>query len=195
MRRLCSPRRRPQEDSNRFPGHKTRRPDSFDRKSIAWTEYLTHFSLISRWNNWSDEEKAMQLAMSMTGDALAELSDLPNSVVADFDLLAMALSDRFELKERIMTFRCEFRQRKQKKGESPTEFSFALKKLISRAFPELDTKAKEILLIEQFMTGLGSLEVQRHVQLGHPKYLSQAVSLAEELEHLMLVIPIGSLYM
>ena len=48
IRRPCSPRRRPREDSHRFPGHKTRRPDSFDGKSMTWTEYLTHFSLISR---------------------------------------------------------------------------------------------------------------------------------------------------
>jgi len=166
--------------SNR--ANKFRKPEPFDGKSMSWSDYLTHFELIAKWNNWSHDEKAMQMAMSLTGEALAELSNLPQSVVTDFDTLTMSLANRFEPRERIMSARCEFRRRKQKKGETPTDFAFSLRRLMSRAYPQLDNQAKEIFLIEQFIAGLNSLELQKHVQLSHPLTLSIAVSAAEEIE-------------
>jgi hypothetical protein len=78
--------------------------------------------------------------------------------------------------------KCEFRLRKQGKGEAPTSFAFALKRLLARAYQEQDSQAREVIVIEQFLSGLNSIELRRHVQFGHPCTLNSAVSLAEEYE-------------
>ena len=44
----------------------------------------------------------------------------------------------------------------------------------------MDSDAREIIVIEQFVRGLGDLRMQQHVQFGHPQTIEQAISLAGE---------------
>ena len=161
---------------------KYHRPNSFDGKSTDWNEHLAHFELVSKWNSWNRDEMAMQLAMSFTGEALTELSQLPQSILNDYDALVITLTQRFSPKERTLAIRCDFRQRKCHQNESATEFAMALRKLVNQAYPNMDAQAKEVILIDQFISGLQTVEAQRHVQFGHPHTLNMAMSLAEEFE-------------
>jgi hypothetical protein len=50
------------------------------------------------------------------------------------------------------------------------------------AFPDIPYDAKEIHIIDQFIYGLGSQELKKHVEFKHPRTLDQAISFAVEFE-------------
>lgn len=90
------------------------------------------------------------------------------------------LTQRFSPHERELAFRCEFRNRKRNKGESVSDYGYALPRLGQKAFPLMPSSALESCIIEQFVHGLGNFEMQIHVQFFHPQTLDQAISSAVE---------------
>ena len=73
---------------------KERHPDKFNG-TIDLADYLNHFDRVARGNTWNREEKAMQLSMSLTGEAqgvcsfccifLLSVAEPPVSVTSVFD--------------------------------------------------------------------------------------------------------------
>ena len=57
--------RRPLQEENIRP---VVHPDKFDC-GIGWQDYLTHFELCADLNRWSEEQKAIYLAVSLRGAA------------------------------------------------------------------------------------------------------------------------------
>ena len=55
-------------------------------------DYLQHFERVATWNRWSPDDKAMQLAMALSGDARTILGDLPSWATNDYGPLVKALS-------------------------------------------------------------------------------------------------------
>ncbi|CAC5408205.1 unnamed protein product [Mytilus coruscus] len=89
---------------------------------------------------------------------------------------------RFCPPERETAYRCEFRNRKHNRDETAADYGYALKRLGSRAFPTISVMMRESLIVEQYISGLGSAELKRHVQFAHPTTLDRAISLAVEFE-------------
>ena len=50
------------------------KPEKYDG-TVDWSDYLKHFEKVVQWNGWSDNEKAAQLSMSLTGVACQAWSD------------------------------------------------------------------------------------------------------------------------
>ncbi|CAC5404154.1 unnamed protein product [Mytilus coruscus] len=71
---------------------------------------------------------------------------------------------------------------KRSRDETTADFGYALKRLGSRAFPTIPVMMRESLIVEQYISGLGSAELKRHVQFAHPTTLDRAISLAVEFE-------------
>ena len=161
---------------------KTLEPDSFDgsEKGPEVSEYLIHFEQIALWNRWSSDQKARMLTIKLKGEAQKLLSTLTSAQLGDFEILKQALFHRFSPKERQLAYRCEFRNRRKQKNENPVEFASALRCLGRKAYPDLSVEILEIHLVDQYVMGLGSLDLQKHVQLQHPKNLDHAVNLALE---------------
>ena len=95
--------------------------------------------------------------------------------LGNFEILKQALFHRFSPKERQLAYRCEFRNWRKQKNENPVEFASALRCLGRKAYPDLSVEILEIHLVDQYVMGLGSLDL---VQLQHPKHLDHAVNLA-----------------
>ena len=158
-------------------------PDKFDGEKIDWTDYLKHFETVSDWNNWSYREKGMQLAMSLRGQAQRVLGDLSfYGAVEDFDSLVKELTRRFSPVERETSYRLEFRNRFRQSQESVMQYGYALRRLASKAFPNIPNDCQEQWVLDQFVIGLNNHELKRHVQFGHPKNLNEAIALALEYE-------------
>ena len=157
-------------------------PDSFDgsEKGPEISEYLIHFEQIALWNNWTPDQKARMLSIKLKGEAQKLLSTLTITQLADYETLRQALVHRFNPKERQLAYRCEFRNRRRQKDENPVEFGSALRRLGRKAYPDTTVEALEVHLVDQYVMGLGSFDLQKHVQLQHPKNLEQAVNLALE---------------
>lgn len=165
---------------NRFRKHKE--PDVYNGDNVEWPDYVCHFEQVSLWNEWTDYEKATQLAMCLRGRAQRVLSELTNRELNNYFELKSALTQRFCPAERETAYRCDFRNRRRKSGESVADYGYSLRRLASRAFPAFPLDMRESLTVEQFVTGLGSQELKRYVQFSHPKSLDRAISLALEFE-------------
>lgn len=168
------------KSAKRFRKHKD--PDVYNGENVEWPDYLCHFEQVSLWNEWTDCEKATQLAMCLRGRAQRVLSELTNRELNNYVELKSALTQRFCPVEREAAYRCDFRNRRRKFGESVADYGYTLRRLASRAFPSFPLEMREGLTVEQFVTGLGSQELKRYVQFSHPKSLDRAISLALEFE-------------
>ena len=63
-----------------------------------------------------------------------------------------------------------------------TEYGFALNRLANSAYPRMPPEAREDLAIDQFISGLPSKDLKKHVQFGHPQSLDSAIALATEFD-------------
>ena len=79
--------------------------------------------------------------MILRGDAQKLLGDLTFSVVNDYTELKRVLGQRFNPKERVTAYRCEFRARVRKSNESLADFGYALRRLVTLAYPEGEYKS------------------------------------------------------
>ena len=133
------------------------KPEKYDGVS-DWADYIRHFEMVSAWNGWTMEEKAVQLTINLTGIA------------------RQAWVDTF------CAYKAEFRHRTRKRDESFMYYGYALKRLAIRAFPKITHEAREDLIVDQFLQGLADAEMRRHISLTHPSGVDQAVGLATEYE-------------
>lgn len=172
----------PSDNSNRHRLRKEKEPDKFDGKSVAWQDYLVHFEQVSLWNKWSYEEMSQQLIMSLRGEAQRILGDLSQSQLKDYNSLRSILASRFCPQERTVAYRVEFRSRSRKSGETPSDYGYALRRLGNLAFPDMSYSNREIIIVEQFMNGIGNSDIRSHVILHHPNTLESAISSATEFE-------------
>ena len=156
------------------------RPEPFDGVNGELDEYLSHFELVSQWNDWGIDEMGMQLAMSLRGPASRCLSTLASEMRTSYQAICISLRRRFAPVERRMSSKCEFRSRLRKAGETANEYAADLSRLGAKGWPDVSVETQECVLLEQFMSGIGDRDARRHIMLGHPVRLQQAVSLAEE---------------
>jgi hypothetical protein len=164
------------------PKRRETQPDKFDGKVVDWRDYVVHFEQVASWNGWTEGEKAQQLSMSLRGTAQKLLGDLAPEQLHSYGTLKYVLEQRFSPVEREAAYRCEFRARKCQRGESSSDYGYAIRRLGYRAFPCVEHSAREIYVIDQFINGLWDQGLRRHVQFGHPKTLEVAISLAVEYE-------------
>ena len=159
-----------------------RLPEVFNGSKQEFSDWLIHFETVSDWNRWSYGEKGQNLVMSLRGPAQQILRELRPAERADYDIILQMLKRRFDPGNKELLRRREFRSRTKKKGESMEEYGFSLSRLVSTAYIDMPVNAREVLLIEQFIAGLPSREIARHVQLSHPNSLGDAITLASEYE-------------
>ena len=113
--------------------------------------------------------------MCLRGSAQRLLSDLTEYQIDDYDEIKMALMKRFCPSERESAYRCEFRTCKRTKTDTAADYGYMIKKLACKAFPSMSSQARENVVIDQYISGLGDQELKRHVQFGHPKTLDEAI--------------------
>ena len=165
-----------------FMRRKERVPETFSGSKTELKDWLVQFEIVSRYNAWTEAEKGSNLASSLRGNAQQVLRDLPDEHVEDYNAILEALKRRFDPSERENLRRFEFRQRTKKRDESITEYGFALNRIANSAYPTMPRGAKEILVIDQFVAGLPTPDLQEFVQFRHPSNLNEAIALANEYE-------------
>lgn len=160
---------------------KEKEPQTFDGK-FNFRDFIIHFERVASWNQWNKYEQAQQLIMCLRGSALKVLSDLTLSQVGDYDTLKGALVERFSPSGREFAYQCEFKSGRREDTESIVEFGERLRTLSSLAFPNSSGEEKNRALVNQFIEGLDTHDLKKHVQFNHPKTVDQAISSAIEFE-------------
>ena len=167
--------------STSFGLRKAKAPDTFSGKTDL-EDWLRHFEIISRWNGWNEEEMGSSMASSLRGSAQQVLRDLPAEEMEDYQSILRALKRRFDPEEREGFHKDHFKTRYKKKEESSSEYGFTLSRIAASAYPRMSQKDREEIVIDQFINGLPTREIQKHVKFGNPKTLDKAIALATEYE-------------
>ena len=167
--------------STSFGLRKPKVPDTFSGKTDL-EDWLRHFEIISRWNGWNEQEMGSSLASSLRGSAQQVLRDLPAVEMEDYHSILRALKRRFDPEEREGLHKDFFETRFKEKEESSTEYGFALSRIAASAYPRMSRKDREEIVIDQFISGLPTRELQKFVKFGNPKTLDKAIALATEYE-------------
>ena len=136
---------------------KEREPDKFKDKTWDWDDYVAHFMSVARWNRWTEDEMAAQLAMSLHGSTRTILGNMSEQEICNIQLLKAALTCRYSPNERLSGYRNEFRNRKRVKTENLVEYACALRCLSTKAHPNLSPIDRETLIVDQFIFGLSHL--------------------------------------
>ena len=160
-------------------------PDNFDGSGTTeWPDYIIHFEQCADWNQWNNLQKAQMLSIHLKGEAQKLLSNLTGAQRNDYEKVKSILTDRYDPKEKEVTYRFQFRNSRREKGVTVSDFGYNLRKLSQKAYPDLTLDQLEVHVIEQFINGLGHGELQKHVQFRHPRTLNEAIGLATEFEAL-----------
>ena len=100
----------------------------------------------------------------------------------DYQRLVKTLGQRFKPEGREELYKAEFRQRGRKKDETFMEFGYELRRLSNRAFPKKSQDARDLMVFEQFLSGLSDPDLHKFVTLEHPQDIDKAITLATEFE-------------
>ena len=165
-----------------FTRHKERIPEPFHGSKTDLNDYLATFDMTAKWNGWSYTEKGTNLSMSLRGNAQQILQDLTADEREDYEVIVNALKRRFEPDERESQRRLEFRNRLKNKSETLTEYGYLLNRLARKAYPNMATEARDILVVDQFILGLPGKDIRGHVQFHHPQNIHEAIALSSEYE-------------
>ena len=80
-----------------------------------------HFKQCAKWNEWSDAQKAQILSIHLRGEAQRLLSGLTVAQLGNYNALKQIILDGYELKDKDVAYRCQFRYRKREKGENSSD--------------------------------------------------------------------------
>ena len=119
---------------NRFR-RKQKEPDKFDGDKVEWADFIAHFNVVARWNDWTYCEKGLQLATCLRGKAQKVISSIPESLNGDYETVRSTLEKRFNPLHRENAFSAVFRQRKREARESLMDYGSDVMRLAQRAYP------------------------------------------------------------
>ena len=177
--------------SREKPARRERIPDTFDGSEDELKDYLLYFEICANWNGWDYHDMGLNLAMSLRGPALQVLSLLKHEDGNDFDAIVNVLRCRFDPGGREWFWKARFRDCKKLPGETTEEYMFALQKLASLAYPQFSPEVRETLVVDRFVAGLPSMDIQRHVYFSHPATIADALASAVEFEGVEIYFGVG----
>lgn len=157
------------------------KPPKFDG-SCEIKEFFVQFDQVARWNGWTVGECASQLIMSLQGPARQILNEISMSNTHDFYILKETLENRFSPRERVSSYKVEFKTKRRQTGESVADFGHSLRRLAIKAYPNCSFASLETHVIDQFIYGIGDIDLRKHVQFNHPSTIDKAIALAVEYE-------------
>eukprot|EP00105_Crassostrea_gigas_P043438 XP_019927586.1 PREDICTED: uncharacterized protein LOC109620175 [Crassostrea gigas] len=145
-------------------------------------EFFIQFEQVAKWNGWSKIECASQLIMSLRGSARHVLSEIPLTKSDNYDDLKNIFKSYFNPGENVKAYQVDFKTACRQNGETVEDFGYALKRLALKSYPHIPYKYLEPHIVDQFIFGLGDIDLQKHVQFKHPSTIEKAIGLAIEYE-------------
>ncbi|XP_078786579.1 uncharacterized protein LOC144983599 [Oryzias latipes] len=148
-----------------------------------WEAFLAQFELLAEAEGWTVEKKALNLALSLTDDALSCLLLLNPADRRDYGALVGALQRRFGQCLQPELLRNELSNRVRKSGEPLRLLANDVENLTRRAYAHMSPGVQSELARDQFIRALTPSELRIQVQLLHPQTLQAALEMAVEREN------------
>lgn len=147
-----------------------------------WEAFHAQFELLARAAAWSEENKALQLAMCLTDEALSCLLQLSPAEREDYGALVGALQRRFGQCNQPGVLRAELTNRQRQPGEPLRMLANDIETLSRKAYAHMPAVVQNELARDQFIRALLPKELRVQTQLAHPRSLQEALELAAERE-------------
>ena len=157
------------------------KPATYDGKS-SWLDYKSQFEACATLGHWSEEDKAMYLAVSLRGQAQSVLGDLAGGVPKKYGELITALNERFSPPNQMELHRAQLRERKQRATDSLPELGQSIRRLTNLAYPTAPYDVRETLSKEYFIDALIDSDIWLRIKQSRPATLNDAIPQAVELE-------------
>ena len=157
------------------------KPGTYDG-SGNWSDYLVLFNMLADHLNWSDGQRATNLAVNFRGTAQSVLSDLNQTQRGNFTALVSALSARFEPVHQSELYHAKIKSRIRQRGESIPELAQDIRKLVWPAYPSAPAEVREQLSKDCFIDSMNSADLEWSVLQGKPKTVDDAIKLALQYE-------------
>ena len=160
---------------------KQRDPKTFDGHKVEWMDYYKYFEAVAmEWVVWHTKR---QIAGDDPRTGSHEIIwGAQRWYVRRLSQIGEWTKPQIWPHERDQAYKIAFRSCTRRKNGNIMIYAQELRWLVSRAYPEMDSIFNESFVLDQFTMGMGSLEICRHVQFGHPKDINQAISLTIEFE-------------
>ncbi|KAJ8358108.1 hypothetical protein AAFF_G00032830 [Aldrovandia affinis] len=147
-----------------------------------WEAFHAQFELLARAEGWSTDDKALQLAMCLTDDALPCLLLLSPEDRNRYETLVGALQRRFGQCLESGVLCNELSNCSRMPGESLRLLANDIESLTRRAYGHMPSEVQSELARDQFIRALTPADLRAQVQLHHPRTLQAAFEMAVERE-------------
>ena len=149
-----------------------------------WESFHAQFELLADARRWGREDKALQLALCLEGDALSCLLLLDPAQRRCYDALVGALGRRFGRWSQPTLLKNELRGRCRQPGDPLRGLANDIEGQVQRAYGHLSVDARSELATDLFIGAISPPSLRVQVQLLHPKSLQDALEAAVERESL-----------
>ena len=147
-----------------------------------WDSFINPFERMARRNDWGPQQKLDRLHESLRGAAASFVYTQPEEVQEDYPQLCRELQHRFGRQDPPSTARQKLGELRQGK-EAVEEYAERVRRLVSRAYPEVPLATQEELAAEAFLRGYKSPRVAYQAMNREPATLSAALTLVDTYEH------------
>ena len=158
------------------------KPNKYDGTTPC-EDYLIHFDMVAKANDWNSEEKGLQLAAHLAYPASGVLSSLNSSLRQDFRAIRAELLSLYRSGHTEELSRAELRARQRKPDEALSTLAHDIKKKTRRAYPTASASVQETIATDQFICALGrGSEISWWVHQSKPKTIKEAANAALDWE-------------
>ena len=167
-------------------------PDTFNGDG-NWDDWATHFDNCSKINGWDDAAKLKFLKARLTGRAQSVFQRLSDDQKDTFFHATTALQKWFEPVSKRQLYATELSKRRKRPTESWADLADNLKKLASKAYPDLAREGTDQLALTHYLMSLTDIQTALHVKQRSPGTLEEAVSFTLQVEASMATARIASM--
>ena len=111
----------------------------------SWIDYQAHFEACATLNRWTPEEKGLNLAVALRGQAQGVLGNLRGQLGQHYDVLVKSLEERFSPPNQTELYRTQLKERRQRATETLPELAQDIRRLTNLAYNTVPSDVKETL--------------------------------------------------
>jgi len=156
-------------------------PDTFDG-SKCWDDWISHFENVADVNEWDDGAKLKWMKVRLVGRAQKSFQHLGEEARGEYARAKRALRERFEPQSKQSLYRAEMETRRKKREEGWADFAEDLRVLSEKAYPGLQSQARECLAVNAYLKQISNPQVAFAVRQKQPANLDSAVTATLEME-------------
>ena len=149
--------------------------------SVTLDMFSDQVDELSQFYNWDEQETCHQARAHLRGTTLAYVRRAPVEACT-WEELKTLIMKWFQRRDLTATYKAQFRFRRQHQMEDICANVETLQRLADLAWPFMDYHAKEEMVVDQFLLGMGNHELSVQVAAHGHRRMEDILRLARSLE-------------